>query len=67
MPNHSEQYFNAKTLEKIGLAIYSKEHEIFKNLKNLKLNFSKMKKKFATIKVKNGSRFAASFILSKLN
>ena len=67
VPNHSEQYFNAKTLEKIGLAIYSKEHEIFKNLKNLKLNFSKMKKKFSTIKVKNGSRFAASFILSKLN
>lgn len=67
VPNHSEQYFNAKILEKKGIAIFSKEHEIFLKLKILKLNFNKIKKKFSKIKVENGSRFAASFILSKFN
>ena len=66
VPNHSEQYFNAMTLESLGLAIYSKEEKIFKNLVVLEKNFIKYRKNFLKITSKNGASFAASFILSKI-
>lgn len=66
VPNHSEQYFNAKTLDSLGLAIFSKERKIFQNLNILKKNFIKYKKHYSRIKLKNGANLAASFIIKKM-
>lgn len=67
VPNHSEQYLNAKRLEHLGVAIFSKEKDIFKNLLILKKNFYRYRKKFSKIEVINGSILAAKFIMNRRN
>ncbi len=66
VPNHSEQFFNAKSLEEMGLAIFSDEKDIFKNLDTLKKKFKLFNQKYSKIKSLNGSNIAANFILNKI-
>ena len=63
---HSEQYYNAKFLENLGVAIYSCEEQMFNDLSIIKNNYKQFYKAAQKIKDKNSSYLVAKFILNKI-
>lgn len=63
---HSEQYFNAKIIENLGLGICSDEKSMFNNLRLIKNNLNIFLKKYKKIKDSNSNYVVAKFLLKSI-
>tara|TARA_B100000963_G_scaffold187057_1_gene162764 strand:- start:52492 stop:53625 length:1134 start_codon:yes stop_codon:yes gene_type:complete len=63
---HSEQYFNAKMIENLGLGICSDEKSMFSDLSLIKNNFNTFSGMYKKVKDKNSNYKVAKFILKNI-